>query len=384
MRRARAAGSVLIAVLCAAALSCRGAGVRSPEELRTLSQPLVDPPLLIAHRGASGYRPAHTLLAFELAIAQGADALSMELVSTKDGALIVQPDHELSATTDIAARFPTRLAKKQLNGATVSGWFSEDFTLTELKTVRVRESLPFRDHTLDGQWPLLTFEEVLVVARKLSAERGRGRPVGLYPELKLPSYFASLGLPLEEKLLDALVAENLLGYSAPPGDEAHEVAVYVASAEPTALRTLRGLVALRGLVEARGRLRLIQILDDPGLRPLDLARASDPRTFAELATPASLQEIRDYADGIAPHVEHLHAPAGRKGRRPTPLIAEAHRAGLLVHVFRFGHERDYLQLGSRRALAGEAAELAALLRLGVDGVFTDFPDLRTLLRSQPR
>lgn len=301
--------------------------------------------------------PEHTLAAYELAVHQGADYIEPDLVSTRDGALVARHENEIGGTTDAAERFPARRTTKQVDGIQVTGWFTEDFTLEELKTLRARERLPFRSQARNGEFEVPTLEEILDLVARL--ERDTGRRIGLYPETKHPSYFRGLGLSLEEPLLAALHARGYAGAGDP---------VFIQSFEVGNLRWLR----------ERTGLRLIQLLDDQGA-PWDLRAAGDPRTCADLATPAGLRDIAAWADGIGPN-KRLIVPAATGGGlgEPTTLVADAHAAGLLVHPWTFRNEASFLHA----AYGGDpAAELRQFLRLGVDGVFADFPDVAVRARS---
>lgn len=305
------------------------------------------PILIIAHRGASGYRPEHTLASYGLAIEMGADFIEPDLVPTRDGVLIARHENEISETTDVADRpeFAGRRTTKTIDGAEVTGWFTEDFTLAEIKSLRARERLPFRDRSHDGLYPVPTFAEVLELARRRGEETGRA--IGVYPETKHPSYFRSLGLPLEEPLVETLHAAGYRG---------REAAVFIQSFEIGNLKDLR----------RRTDLPLIQLLEADG-HPADA-----PRPYRELATPAGLAEIATYADGIGPN-KRLLVPADAGGRLlpPTPLVADAHRAGLQVHPWTFRSDERFL---AAEYGGDPAREYAQFLALGVDGVFSDFPD----------
>ena len=210
-------------------------GTGRPQPTPVAQGMAVEPrPLVIAHRGASCYRPEHTLAAYALAIEMGADFIEPDLVSTRDGILVVRHENEIGSTTDVATRYPERRTTKVIDGDSVTGWFTEDFTWDELRTVRAKERLPFRPHTYDGQFAVATFDEVLALAD--SAGRRRGRPVGVYPETKHPTYFRSIGLPLEARLVGALRAHGLDRRDAP---------VFVQSFEADNLRALRGQTSVR-------------------------------------------------------------------------------------------------------------------------------------------
>lgn len=312
-------------------------------------------PLIIAHRGASGYRPEHTLAAYELAIGMGADFIEPDLVITRDGVLIARHENEISETTDVAERpeFADRCATKRVSGAEVTGWFSEDFTLAEIKTLRVKERLYFRDQSWNGRFEVPTLEEVLDLARRKSAETGR--TIGVYPETKHPRYFRSIGLPLEDRLVEVLHGAGYRGRSAP---------VYIQSFATGNLRALRTMTDLP----------LIQLLEAAG-RPRD-----DRRTYRELATPAGLAEIATYADGIGPNKRLIVPERPNRSLEPaTSLVEDAHRAGLLVHAWTFRGDERFLS----PTYEGEPErEYDQFFALGVDGVFSDFPDVA--LRARER
>jgi glycerophosphoryl diester phosphodiesterase len=302
-------------------------------------------PIVIAHRGASGERPEHTLEAYALAIAQGADYIEPDLVSTKDSVLVARHENEIGSTTDVATRFPERRRTARIDGDTVTGWFTEDFTLAELKTLRAKERLSVRARTFDGQFQIPTFDEVL----RLAAQRGRerGRTVGVYPETKHPTYFRSIGLPLEERLVSSLTRAGLNHIGAP---------VFVQSFEVGNLRRLRALT----------RVRLVQLINFSGAPPDVPGRA-----YTDMLTPAGLRAVRAYAVGIGVE-KRLVIPLTAAGYplSATPLVRDAHRAGLLVHVWTLRSDSTFLPAGWN----GDArAEVRAFRAAGVDGLFTDFP-----------
>jgi glycerophosphoryl diester phosphodiesterase len=314
-------------------------------------------PIIIAHRGASGYLPEHTLAAYELAVEQGADYIEPDLVITSDGVLIARHENEIGETTDVSVRFPDRQTTKVIDGEDVTGWFAEDFTLAEIKTLRARERLAFRSQARNGEFEVPTFEEVLDLVARL--EQQHGRRIGLYPETKHPSYFRRLGLPLEELLLEALHGAGYRTALDP---------VFIQSFEVGNLRDLR----------SRTGLRLIQLLDETGA-PWDLVASGDPRTYADLTTPAGLREIASYAAGIGPHKRLIVPQAAGGGlESPTTLVADAHVVGLAVHPWTFRTEALFLH----RDYAGDPlAELRQFLDLGVDGLFADFPDVAMRARD---
>lgn len=323
--------------------------------------------LIIAHRGSSGERPEHTLAAYARAIDQGAAFIEPDIVATKDGVLVARHENEISETTDVASRpeFAGRKATKTIDGKPVTGWFTEDFTLAELKTLRARERLPAlrpASAAFDGQEPVPTLAEVIELARSKGA--AAGRPIGLYPELKHPSYFQSIGLPLEARLVETLRAGGLAGRDAP---------VFIQSFEVGSLQALRGMTGLR----------LVQLIAANGA-PADWAAAGKPGAYADMLTGEGLAAVRAYADGVGLE-KALLVPRGPGGEAlaPTDLVARAKAAGLLVHAWTFRSENAFLPAGSRRgdpadpafkALHGDwAAEYQEFRALGVDGVFSDFP-----------
>jgi glycerophosphoryl diester phosphodiesterase len=336
------------------------------------------PPIVIAHRGASGYRPEHTIESYRLAIEMGADFIEPDLVSTRDGVLVARHENEIGGTTDVAnhPEFAARRTTKLIDGVPVTGWFTEDFTLAELRTLWARERLPDvrpESARYDGRFRIPTLDEVIALAREESARRGR--TIGIYPETKHPSYFDSIGLPLEPPLLAALERAGWTEAADP---------VFIQSFETENLRMLR----------RRTGVRLVQLMEAQG-RPYDLARRGDPRTYADLATPAGLAEIATYADAIGPH-KALVIPRGADGRLgpPSPLVADAHAAGLQVHPWTFRRENVFLpadfhagnpmDAGFPNLIGDLHAEVAAFLAAGVDGLFSDNPDVALEARSRAR
>jgi len=320
-------------------------------------------PIVIAHRGASGERPEHTLAAYELGIQQGADFVEPDLVATKDGVLVCRHENEISGTTDVASRpeFAARRATKTIDGTPTTGWFTEDFTLAEIRTLRARERLPqLRGTAFDGRFGVPTLDDVLALVAATNARPDRlGRPLGVYPETKHPSYFESLGLPLEPSLLDALRRHGLDRADAP---------VFVQSFEVANLRRLAALT----------RVPLIQLIEPQG-RPWDYTLGRFARTYADMIQPEGLREIRSYARGIGVH-KNLVLPrdAGDRLLPPTALVRDAHAAGLLVHVYTLRAENQFLPAELRRgpsllATGDVAGEADLFLKAGVDGFFIDQP-----------
>lgn len=314
------------------------------------------PPIVIAHRGASGERPEHTLASYALAIEQGADFIEPDLVLTKDGVLVARHENEISETTDVAdhPEFAARKATKAIDGQQVTGWFTEDFTLAELKTLRARERLPqLRGTAHDGQYAIPTFEEILALLAAVNKDRKV--PVGVYPETKHPGYFAAIGLPHDAPMLALLDAHGYRGRAAP---------VFIQSFEVGNLKAIR----------AKSDLPLIQLMDGEG------GPADDPgQSYAAMATPAGLKAVAAYADGIGPN-KAMVIPRGALGTpgEATPLVRDAHAAGLKVHPWTFRRENYFLPLVDKSGVnpAGHgdlAGEITAYLKTGIDGLFSDNP-----------
>ncbi|MEV0808274.1 glycerophosphodiester phosphodiesterase [Micromonospora sp. NPDC050200] len=327
-------------------------------------------PIVIAHRGASGYRPEHTLEAYRLAIRMGADYIEPDLVSTKDGVLVARHENEISGTTDVSTRpeFAGRKATKTIDGVAVTGWFTEDLTLAELKTLRAKERLPqvrVANTAFDGKFEVPTFQEVIDLARTES--RNRGRTIGVYPETKHSSYFASIGLALEEPLVAVLAANKLTHRNDP---------VFIQSFETANLRKLDTMIDVP----------LVQLMDAAG-RPYDFTAAGDTRTYADLTTPAGLAWVAKYADGVGLH-KNLIVPRDPAGKllAPTTVIRDAHREKLVVHAWTFRAENQFLpadfRIGADPNARGDiTSEYEFFLGLGLDGVFADQPDTAVAART---
>lgn len=330
-----------------------GAGAMTEE------RPLEATPIVIAHRGASGSRPEHTLAAYELAIEQGADFIEPDLVLTKDDVFVARHENEISGTTDVAdhPEFAARRATKTIDGQRITGWFTEDFTLAELRTLRAKERLPQLrpDNTrYDGQQPVPTLAEVIALAKRASARTGR--TIGIYPETKHPSYFALIGHPMEAHLVRELRAAGWDSAKAP---------VFIQSFEVNNLKALKKLTGIR----------LIQLMDADG-GPADQPHNS----YRAMATPAGLKAVATYAFGIGPNKSMVGAG--------KPLVHDAHVAGLRVHPWTYRAENSFLPEAYRVAGGPEAhgrvgQEIADALAAGVDGFFTDFPLIGAQLRDKP-
>jgi glycerophosphoryl diester phosphodiesterase len=327
-------------------------------------------PLVFGHRGASALRPEHTLGSYAKAIADGADYIEPDLCSTKDGVLVARHEAFLSETTDVAAHpeFASRKARKTIDGETHEGWFVDDFTLAELKTLRAVERLPqYRPGSAqyNGMFQVLTFEEIIDFTAAEAA--ARGRIIGLVPELKHSTYFASVGLPLEDRFLSILAAHDYTRRN-PVEIQSFEIA---------------NLKYLRGKLGRRANLRLMQLVIGDNVRPMDIAAAGGTLTFAQMCTPAGLREVAQYADVIAPPTRSL-IPLKKDGSldQPSSLVDDAHKAGLRVEPWTFRPENHFLAADFRnnagdaaRNEAGSIAEIKRYIATGLDGFFTDDPAL---------
>ena len=353
-----------------------------------------DTPLVIGHRGASGYRPDHTLESYKLAIDMGADFIEPDLVATKDGVLVARHEPNITGTTDVATRpeFASRKTTKNVDGVNEEGWFVSDFTLAELKTLRAVQPLSDRDQSFNGKFQIPTFEEVLDLAKAEGTKAGR--TVGVYPETKHPTFHSKLGLPLEDRLLAVLAKYGYTTKASP---------VIVQSFEVSNLKYLR----------TKTQVRLVQLVDAndvnadgsmdltaPYDKPYDFAVAGDSRTFASLLTPAGLKEIKTYADGIGPWKPYLipskQVDANKDGKPDdlngdgkiderdrvmmpaTSVVKDAHAAGLFVHAYTFRNEAKRLASDFK---GDPKAEYKLFYNLGVDGVFSDFADTAKAARD---
>ena len=330
------------------------------------------PALVVGHRGASGYRPEHTLASYELAARMGADYMECDLVATRDGELVCRHEPEIGGTTDVATRqeFASRRTTKTIDGTRHDGWFTDDFTLAELRTLRAVERIPLTrpgNRIYDGRFGIPTFADVLALRARLSEELGRD--VGIYPEIKHGTWFAGRGLAMEPAVVDALEAARLNH----PG-----ASVFVQSFETGNLRALRRTL----------QVPLVQLTGATGA-PADLVAAGDPTTWAGLVTAEGLTEIATYADAVGPAKDQVipRRPDGALGT-PTSLVRDAHAAGLLVHPYTFRNENEFLPAdlrspGTPADYGDPFAEYRAFLDAGVDGLFSDNPDT-ALLAVTPR
>ncbi len=338
-------------------------------------------PIVIGHRGACGYVPEHTLTSYFIAMQDGVDYVEPDLVMTKDGVLVARHENEIGTTTDVAAHpgFAGRRTSKVIDGASVTGWFTEDFTLAELKTLRARERIPDirpSNTRFDGQFQVPTFEEILALVQAVQQQRATlakqlGRPaptpIGVYPETKHPSYFQSVGLPMEEKLVDLL---ERYGY------EGRQGRAFLQSFEVANLKMLSKLT----------RLPLVQLIEAAGA-PFDFLASGDRRTYADLITPRGLDEIARYAQAIGPAKSLVIARSSSDALGdPSSLVSDAHAQGIHVHAWTFRAENSFLPQNFRtgsdaKALGRLDGELQVFLTAGLDGFFTDHADIGVRARD---
>ena len=384
----RTLSAFALATITVVALSAHTPATATESARHGAHQPEAAKPLLIAHRGASGYVPEHTLAAYWLAIEQGADYVEPDLVSTKDGVLVARHENAIAivdangnvreATTDVADRpeFADRKATKLIDGVSITGWFTEDFTLAELKTLRARERLPqlrTANTRFDGMFEVPTFEEVLQLVAQANERRQQQalatggwkaalkvKPIGVYPETKHPTYFDGIGLSLEEPLVRTL---NKHGYRFKTSP------VFIQSFEVGNLQALARMT----------RVPLVQLLNGSG-QPYDFVARGDARTYADLAKPEGLKEIARYASGIGANTNLMIPLVGGRLGTPTSLVQDAHAAGLIVHGWTFRAENNFLpnefdSSANPAELGDLAGQIKAFLELGMDGFFSDHPFL---------
>jgi glycerophosphoryl diester phosphodiesterase len=331
-------------------------------------------PLLFGHRGAAGYRPEHTLASYDLAIRMGADVIEPDLVSTKDHVLVARHENDITATTDVSSRpeFAGRKATKVIDGTPITGWFTEDFTLAELKTLRAKERLPDvrQENTIhDGRYQIPTFQEVIDLAKRES--RATGRQIGLAPETKHPTYFDSIGLSLEEPLVNTLRKNGL---------DNRRSMVFLQSFEEANLRELHNKFRLK--------VNLLQLTSaGTTSRPFDHVASGDPETYAQMTSAKGLKEMSTYADVVGPDKAQIFPrdAAGNTGA-PTALIKDAHHAGLDVVTYTIRAENQFLPAQYRKGanpndFGNMFAEVQDLFAAGVDGLFSDQSDLAYAARE---
>jgi glycerophosphoryl diester phosphodiesterase len=379
----------LTLLLATAAIALAGPSAMA-QQFKTLDG---KPPLVIGHRGASGYLPEHTLESYKLAIEQGADVIEPDLVMTKDGYLIARHEPMLGGTTDVADKpeFASRKRKLLVDGIETEDWFASDFTIAEIRQLRARQAMKERDQSHNGKYLIPTFQEVIDLAKAETARRGR--TIGVYPETKHPTFHNAVGLPLEPSLVGVLNAAGWTSKDAP---------VFIQSFEVSNLKFLRRLTNVRLVqlvdaddVDANGGI----VLKAPSDKPYDFVITGDKRSFADLLTKEGLKEIRTYADGVGPWKPYLipsKQVLGSDGKPadlnndgkidgqdrvmmpPTSVVADAHAVGLFVHTWTFRNEPRRLASDFK---GDPAAEYKLFYQLGVDGLFSDFPDTAVKARA---
>jgi glycerophosphoryl diester phosphodiesterase len=339
-------------------------------------------PIVIAHRGASGYVPEHTLAGYSIAIQQGVDYVEPDLVMTKDHVLVARHENDISGTTDVSshAEFAGRRTTKTIDGTSITGWFTEDFTLAELKTLRARERIPqlrSANARFDGQFPVPTFEEILTLVDGANRVRAatakelglpKPKPIGVYPETKHPTYFAGIGYPLEDALLKTLAAHGYTDRTAP---------IFIQSFEVGNLQRLH----------EKTKIPLIQLIDEEG-QPYDLRAAGLKTSYADMITASGLADVAKYAQGVGV-AKNLVIGRSKDGdlTAPTALVRDAHAVGLMVHAWTFRAENQFLprnlRTGTEPAAHGNiAGELAAFFAAGLDGAFSDYGDVAVNARNE--
>lgn len=386
--------AALLLVCSASALISACGGTNSPATLATLNG---DKPIVVAHRGASGYLPEETYEAYVKAIELGADAIEPDLVSTKDGVLIARHDPNLAFSTDVASHPEFASRKKTMNvdgEIQTNAWAVSDFTFAEIKTLGGISTDAERPQQFNGLYKLVSFQEIIDLVKAKAKETGR--VISVYPETKNPSYHRALGLPLEDKLIAIINQAGWNDKTAP---------IYVQSFEPGSLKELRA----KGL-----KTKLIQLIDAddvdlktgkltyaaPYDKPADWALTGDKRMFSDMVTPAGLAEIKTYADGIGPwkrYIVSIKGTVGADGKivdinadgkindadtitmEPTSLIADAHKAGLMLHPYTFRNEKRRLASNYK---GDPKEEYKQFFRLGVDGIFSDFTDTALTARAE--
>ncbi|KAM3966720.1 uncharacterized protein ACR2FA_012264 [Aphomia sociella] len=329
-------------------------------------------PLIIAHRGASGYVPEHTLGSYTLALAMGADYIEPDLVMTMDGHLIIRHDNELGQTTDVAERseFADRRRNQSVDGIELNGWFTEDFNLTEIKTLRAIERIPNirpGNARMDGSFGVLTFQDIIDLAKNY--ENVQKRVIGIYPEIKHSTHFRRLGLPMEQLVVDTLHKNGYVGSQAP---------VYIQSFEVNNLKELKKITDIR----------LLQLYDIKSSQPFDQQDLGTGLTYGDMATPEGLRDVAKYAYAVGPDKSYI-IPRDSNNRlgNATSFVEDAHNVGLKVHPYTFRAENHFLPANFQSDNADSSAigdlksEIEAYLAAGIDGLFSDHADIPVRLRT---
>ena len=301
--------------------------------------------LVIAHRGASGYRPEHTLAAYQWAIDKGADFVEPDLVSTKDGHLICRHEMNIEGTTDVEEKFPDRYREVESNGTQVKRWFAYDFTLAEIKTLRARERLDNRSHAYDGLYEIPTLQEVCELVKEVKEKTGK--TIGLYPETKSPAAHKEMGLGFEDKLLEVLAGYGYTDASAP---------IFIQSFERDNLKYLA----------TKTKIRLVQLMS----------------SYDDM-TEEALKEFKTYVYGVGPYTMMVLPASGDVLLSPTSLVEDAHGLGLKVHVWTLRVDGPNNEYRNVTAFKDDPKKMyRAFIDTGIDGYFTDFPDLGAEVKAE--
>ena len=329
--------------------------------------------IVVGHRGASALRPEHTLAAYQKAIEDGADFIEPDLVSTKDGFLVARHENEISGTTNVStlSQFADRKKTKIIDGTTLTGWFTEDFTLNELNQLKARERIPqIRPNNIqyNDQFDIPTLEQIIALAEQ--HYKKTGKIIGLYIETKHPTYFQKQNLALEDPLLTVLAKSSYTRDIAP---------IYLQSFEVSNLKYIKNQLALHKSLK---NVKIIQLYDDKTISPADYVAQGIKTTYGDMATAQGLQEVAQYANGVGPWKPYLFNDTYTA---PSSFIADAHAVNLKVHPYTFRPENNFLTTdlkcstaeidAAKRCEAGANKEYEMYFKAGVDGIFTDDPSL---------
>lgn len=363
------------AILCLSLISLVGCNDDDKTE-NTPTTPEYQLPkiLVIGHRGASALRPEHTLASYQKAIDDGADFIEPDLVSTKDGVLVTRHENEIGGTTNVSTltQFADRKTTKNIDGKDLTGWFTEDFTLSELQQLKARERIPeFRpaNTAYNDLYPVPTLEQVIELAE--ANYKKTGKIIGLYIETKHPTYFKNHNLAMEDTLLKTLAKYEYTRDIAP---------VYLQSFEVQNLKDLKRELDLHKTLK---HAQIIQLYDAKTSQPADFVESGETKTYADLATAQSLKEVAKYANGVGPSKGYILNFNDNGSVQTTSFISDAHAAGLKVHPYTFRPENNFLPTPlkcsqdkpAERCPTGALKEFEAYFKAGVDGVFTDDPAL---------
>lgn len=363
------------AILCLSLISLVGCNDDDKTE-NTPTTPEYQLPkiLVVGHRGASALRPEHTLASYQKAIDDGADFIEPDLVSTKDGVLVTRHENEIGGTTNVSTltQFADRKITKNIDGKDLTGWFTEDFTLSELQQLKTRERIPeFRpaNTAYNDLYPVPTLEQVIELAE--ANYKKTGKIIGLYIETKHPTYFKNHNLAMEDALLKTLAKYKYTRDIAP---------VYLQSFEVQNLKDLKKELDLHKTIK---HAQIIQLYDAKTSQPADFVESGDTKTYADLATSQGLKDVAKYANGVGPSKGYILNFNDNGSVQTTSFISDAHTAGLKVHPYTFRPENNYLPAPlkcsqdkpAERCPSGALKEFEAYFKAGVDGVFTDDPAL---------